>query len=456
MVDPVFGLYFWGKVLSGSGIWVHNVVAAIVVYQVTGSASMVGLVSAVQFAPQLLLAPLSGKLADRGNAPAQIALGRLLTGSGSVGLAGWLWAVGGVEGLSGAAPVVLSSAVVGLGFVVGGPAMQSIVPSLVRPGELAAATSLDGAPMILGRAVGPALGAVVALRLGPAAAFAMAGATSLLHSLVVVWLRLPRGVPGKDDDLSIRTSLRYVRSEPALLALLLGTAAVAVGAEPSVTLAPVLAAEVGGGAGLAGWLASAFGIGSAAGFLLYSAVHRWFGEMRLSGGGLLVMAGGLVAAAASSSPGVALGSFAVVGLGMTLALTSITTAIQMKSPDALRGRIMALWFVGFLGARPFAAALDGFLADATSVRVALLVSAGFVAGTAVLCRPSRLARAPSGSAVPDPPLCAAPAPALTPEQRLTTEAAASERDRDDRRDGRRPGHGRSSRLALRRRGARHA
>ena len=67
MFDPLFGPLFWGKLVSSSGIWIHNIVAAIVAYDLTGSALVVGLVSVVQFAPQLLFAPLSGKMADRGN-----------------------------------------------------------------------------------------------------------------------------------------------------------------------------------------------------------------------------------------------------------------------------------------------------------------------------------------------------------------------------------------------------
>ena len=122
--DPVFGPFFWGKVVSSSGIWIHNIVAAIVAFELTGSALVVGLVSAVQFAPQLVFAPLSGKMADRGNAARQIVLGRLLTGLGSGGLAAWIWLAGGIDGLPGVLPVLASSLVVGLGFVVGGPAMQ--------------------------------------------------------------------------------------------------------------------------------------------------------------------------------------------------------------------------------------------------------------------------------------------------------------------------------------------
>lgn len=70
---------------------------------------------------------------------------------------------------------------------------------------------------------------------------------------------------------------------------------------------------------------------------------------------------------------------------MTVAFTSITTQIQNRSPDVLRGRIMALWFVGFLGA-----GLSGFLTDAFSASVALAVTAALVTVAAYLCGPSRL------------------------------------------------------------------
>lgn len=392
MFDPVFGPFFWGKVLSSSGIWIHNIVAAIVAFELTGSALVVGAVSAVQFAPQLLFAPLSGKMADRGNAALQIVAGRILTGLGSGGLALWIWLAGGVNGLPGAAPVMGASLVVGFGFVVGGPAMQSIVPSMIRPGEMATAMALNSVPMTVARAGGPALGAVVATQLGPGAAFAIAAAANVAYGLVVLALRLPRGTAhAPDTDFSVRASLRHLRSDSPLLVLLVGIAAVGVGADPAVTLAPTLADQLGGDASLVGWLASCFGIGAGVGFLLFAPLHSSVGLERLSGGGLLLMAVGLGIAAVSWVPAVALVGFGVSGVGMTLAFTSITTQIQNRAPDALRGRIMALWFVGFLGARPFAAGLNGFLADAVTVGAALAVTAVLVTVAAYLCRPSRLA-----------------------------------------------------------------
>ena len=386
MFAPVFGPFFWGKVLSSAGIWVHNIVAAIVAYELTGSALVVGLVTAVQFAPQLLFAPLSGKMADRGNAPVQIVLGRMLTGVGSAGLALWIWLVGGIDGLPGAGPVLGASLVVGLGFVVGGPAMQSIVPAIIRPGEMAAAMALNSVPMTLARAAGPALGALIATQLGPATAFAAAAGANLCYAVVVLLLRLPRAETHVDTDFSIRASLRHVRADRPLLVLLIGIAAVGVGAEPTVTLAPALAAELDGAAGLVGSLASSFGIGAGAGFLVFAPLHRRVELSRLGSGGLLLMALGLVVAALSGTPAAALAAFGLSGVGMTLAFTSITTQIQNRVPDALRGRIMALWFVGFLGARPFAAAVTGFLSDRTTVGAALVTTAAAVSGVALLVR----------------------------------------------------------------------
>lgn len=392
MVDPVFGPFLWGKVVSSAGIWIHNIVAAIVAFELTGSALVVGAVSAVQFAPQLVFAPLSGKMADRGNAGLQIVAGRLLTAAGSASLALWIWLSGGVSGLPGAWPVIVASLIVGLGFVVGGPAMQSIVPSLIRPGEMAAAMALNSVPMTVARAAGPALGALVATRLGPAAAFTIAAACGTAYAVVVLCLRLPGvRIHGDDDtDFSIRASLRHLRGDRPLFLLLVGIAAVGVGADPSLTLAPPLAESLGGDTHLIGWLASAFGIGAGAGFVLFAPLHRRVGLEILSGGGLFLMSCALVATTISASPASALALFGVCGVGMTLAFTSITTLIQNRTPDALRGRIMALWFVGFLGARPIAAGLNGFLADTVSVNAALIATAAIVAVAAYLCRPSRL------------------------------------------------------------------
>ena len=379
-----FGPFFWGKVTSATGIWIYNIAAAIVAYEISGAAWIVGLVSAAQFLPQLLLAPVSGKISDRSNGSAQIVAGRWIVGFGSAGLSVWIWAGGGVGGMSSAIPVVASSLIVGFGLVLGGPAMQTVIIAMIRPGELAAAVSLNSASMPIARAAGPLLGAVVAIHFGAASAFALAAVLNFIFGFVVLWMKIPgRDKTEDDDDYSVMSSLRYVRRDPILIALLLGIAAIGFGSEPSVTLAPTLAAELERDMSFVGWLTSAFGVGAGLGFLLFALLHRWVGLARLSTGGLALLGASLLGAAFSQDAVITLCAFGAAGFGMTVALTSLTTRIHERSPDVLRGRIMALWLVGFLGVRPFAAGLNGYLADNFSSRTALIVTSFLVLLSAV-------------------------------------------------------------------------
>lgn len=392
IVDRQFGALFWGKLLSGFGVWIHSIVAAIVVYAATRSALWVGLVSVAQFIPQLFLSPLSGKWADTGNLARQLVLGRLLTTVGSAFVAAWCWIAGDPQGYAGAAAVLIGSFVVGLGFVVGGPAQQSIIPLLIRPGELGRAMGLNSLPMTLSRVVGPAIGALMAARLGAAHAFTLAAITHAVFAVMLVLAALPRGVDHDDEDadFSVRSALRHVRGDRALLLLLLVVTAAGFASEPSMTLVPTFADTLGGGTQLVGQLTGAFGLGAAVGYPVYVRIGRHLSQPRTTQLGLVLMATGTAALALAGTPTVALGLFAVVGSGFMITLTAATTLIQKRVPPQLRGRVMALWFMGFIGSRPLAAALDGWLADAYSLAAAVLVTAGLLVVLLALFRPARL------------------------------------------------------------------
>ncbi|MFU8840861.1 MAG: MFS transporter [Nitriliruptoraceae bacterium] len=401
--DPVFGPFFAGKALSTAGIWVHNIVAAILAWELSRSALVVGLVSVAQFGPQLLFAPLSGALADRGDRRRQLVVGRLIAAGGSLALAGWIAAVG-VDGLPGAWPVLAAALVVGVGFVVGGPAMNALVPSLVRPSELATAIAVNSIPFTIARAAGPAIGALVATRLGPAVAFALAGSTNLAFALLLVRLRIRGRAEGAGDgDRRVRAGLRYLRQDRGIMLLLVGVAAIGLGADPVITLTPPLAAGFGADATLVGVFASTFGVGAGLAFVVLGRLRLRFGLERVAVTGLLLLASGILLAGVAPVAGAAVAGFVVAGSGMTLALTSLSTQLQARLPDALRGRVMALWSVAFLGSRPLAAAANGAVADAASPAVAMLLVAGLVAIAATVVRPGRLARRPAppaGAAAP--------------------------------------------------------
>jgi MFS family permease len=391
LLDPLFGGLFLGRLLSSAGVWVHSIVAAIVVFDATGSALLVGTVSVVQFAPQVFLSPWAGARADQGDAARQILVGRLMCGAGSGGLALWIALVPDPGDGAVTIAVLTGSLLVGFGFVVGGPAQQSIIPSLIRPGELTTAMALSSIPMTTARIVGPALGAYVAAHLGDASGFAVAAATHMVFVALLAGIRFPRGSTTRPGvDYSVRAALRHVRHDRPLLLLLVSITAVGFATEPSTTLAPALSAELGGGTAMVGALSAAFGIGAAVGLLLIWLVTRRAGSALVASVGMWAMVAGLALAASGTWTWVVMLGFGLTGIGFSMAMTGVTTLVQERVPAELRGRVMALWLVGFVGSRPLAAAVVGGAADLVSVPAALLVTAALVSGVALICRPRAL------------------------------------------------------------------
>ncbi|MBF6207379.1 MFS transporter [Streptomyces gardneri] len=399
LFDPLFGTIFWGKLAVGVGVWVHNMVAAILVFQITGSALWVGIVSAVQFTPQVLLAPLSGKCADRGHLVSAMVLGRIVCAIGSGGLAGWVLLTG--DGL-GPGPIVAASLITGIGFTLSGPALQAIVPMIIRTGELPRAMRLNTAPLTVSRAAGPAAGALLMLVADPALIFALAAATHLIFVAPTSWLRkrfqasTEQHIDRDQQSFSVWSSVRHVVADRPLLLLLIGVTAIGIGTEPTTTLGPPLAEALGQGEQYAGLITSAFGSGAFAGLFAGALIERF--APRWSGGttGLWLLTTGLIAVAVVHNPVAALIGFGVVGIGMTVALTGLTTAIQERVPAAYRGRVMALWLVCFTGSRPLAAVLDGLLADLAGPAAAVLATAAVVGVVAVVNRRGRVHRPAAG------------------------------------------------------------
>jgi MFS family permease len=390
LFDLRFGTLVWGKILSSTAYWMHTVVASIFVYQQTDSALLVGLVVAGQLLPQLLLGPFSGSLADRGHALAQIVAGRIVIALGTGTLGAW-FAWTGNGGDYGVAATIVCSFVAGLGFALGGPALQALVPDLVSRAELPVAMALNTAPITISAIAGPSIGAVVSAQLGAPAAFGIAAAMHLVFATALLIVRLPKRRPeGVDTDFSMRSALRYFQTDRTLLALLLGIAGVGFGAEPSVTLAPPLVAELDAPAEMVGVLTGGFGVGAAVGLILFSSMNRWISTITLSAVGVSVMAVGLAVVGSAPVLPMAVTGFVLCGFGYTLAITTMSAMVQQRAPDHLRGRIMALWLMAMLGARPAAAALEGLIADLTSVRIAVFISITALLAVLVLTRPSRL------------------------------------------------------------------
>ncbi len=387
----MFGPYFGGKILSTLGIWIHNVVAAIVVYEMSGSALVVGAVSVAQFGPQIVFAPFFGAAADRGNRQSQIVVGRVVSAIGSGGLALAL-AILGVDGIPGPWVVVLAALIVGIGFVIGGPAMLAIIPSMVRPSELASAVALNSVPPSLSRAAGPAVGAIVATATSPAIAFGIAGLMHLAFAYVVFRLPIPTARVETTSDGSTRQGMAYLRRDRSAVLLLVGITAIGFGADPAITLTPTISDALGRGSSLVGLLASSFGVGAAIGLPLFTSLRKIWGLPVMGTLGLVLLATGNAVVGVAGSRVILVLAFCLAGIGMSLAVSGLTTQLHQRVTEEYRGRIMGVWSVAFLGSRPIAAAINGALADAASHFWAFVFVAGIVATAAWLVRPASVAR----------------------------------------------------------------
>jgi predicted MFS family arabinose efflux permease len=321
-------------------------------------------------------------------------LGRALLASGSLSLGGWYFFYGGNDGTADAAAIILSSLLFGIGLVIGGPAMQTAAPRLVTRNELPAAMALNTAPMTIGRIAGPVVGAVGIAWLGYGMAFLMGGLLSLIFIVLIAGITFP-AVDGhqKGDKHSMREAVSFALSDRPVLLTLIGVTAVGVGSEPIITLAPALAAESGANSQTVSALVTTMGLGAGLGVLTSSVFALKIRHDRASFVGMLIMAASLGICVFPLPHVWVMIAFAASGFGFIVAQTGLSTIMQMRIPPLLRGRIMALWLIGFVGSRPLGAVAVGAVADASSVYAAFAGVGVFLLVIAFLCRPKHL-RAP--------------------------------------------------------------
>lgn len=377
--DRTFGPWFWGNLASNTGTWLFNVTAAIVVFELTRSALLVGLVSVAQFLPLVVLSPWAGALADRLDRRTFLLAGQTVAAIAATGIAAPTVMVG-VEGLPGAWPLLLGALGIGVGHALSSPTLNSVVPSLVDDADLENAVSLQQLTFNVGRALGPVGAGTLIATLGPEVAFATNAVSYLVFMAAVLLIRFrpSTDLDNSDSDRSVRAGLRLARNDRTVLVLLVGMAMTAFAADPAITLTPPLAAELGGGDVLVAAMVSAFGIGATLSAMVSGRLQRAFGNARLARTGMLVMASGILGAAAAPAAWVAVAGFFLTGVGFTFAVASLTAGLHRRVPEWLRGRIMALWVIAFLGTRPIAALLNGGLADLAGVRLAAGVSCAIV------------------------------------------------------------------------------
>ena len=369
---PNYRRYFAGQLVSLSGNWMQTVAALWLVLSLTGSGVAVGLTTALQFLPMLLFGAWGGLLADRFPKLRVLMVTQVLMAIPALGLFA-------VTEAGIAAPWMVFLAVFAMGAVnaVDNPTRQSFVIEMVGPDRVVNAVSLNSVIVQSARIAGPALAGILIAGIGVGPCFAV-NALSFVAMIVALrgmdQAKLRMGPQAPPESGAIRAGLRYVRATPELAAPLGLMALVGTFGFNFQVILPLLARfSFEGGAGVYAALVSAMAVGSVAGALITGA-HGHTGPRLIAGAALAFGGAALIAAAA---PGLLVEVGALVALGaasVTFAAT-INSSLQLAVAPHMRGRVMALYSVVFLGSTPIGAPLTGWLSQAYDPRFALLLAA---------------------------------------------------------------------------------
>ena len=380
--QPTFSVIWTVTLLGNIATAMRELAAAWLMTSLSLSAVAVGAVKAASALPMLLLALPAGALADMVNR-------RYLNISVNTALAVVTAGIG-VATLTGSlTPTLLVAAVfiTGIGSALLQPTQQSLVPLLVERTHLEQAVALNGMGLNLARAVGPAVAGVLVAGLGMAAAFFANALGYLFVIAAFVWWRgagAPAGVGSRESfPGAVAAGVRFVRHEPMLKRVLWRLAWFVFVASAYWTLLPLLVRrELAGSAGMYGNLLACIGIGTAITALSLPLLRARLSPENTFRLGMLATAAVLAALAGVNNTYLAALAAGVAGAAWLAALTVANVAAQALLPDWMRGRGMAIYLAIFAGAMTAGSLAWGWVADHTSVRLALAMAA--VAGVAGL------------------------------------------------------------------------
>ena len=362
-----YRLWAGAAVVSNAGTWMQRVAQdwLVLVELTEDSALAVGIVTGLQFAPMVLLAPWAGLIADRFEKRRVLQISQLLQGVLAAAL--------GLLVLSGAAEVWhVYAFALALGVVTAfdAPARQTYVTSLVPKEDLANAIGLNAATFHLGRLVGPAVAGLLIAWVGTGPVF-LINALSFVFTVVVLAMTRSRSPGGGTGGLTglqrIKEGVAYVRTRPDIVLVMVLVFVVGTfGLNFQLTTAVMARIEFDRGPAAYGLLGTAMAVGSLTGALL--AAGRSRPRLRLVLGA--VFAFGVFCSISAVMPTYEMFAISLVPVGLSslTLLTAANATVQTTTPDHLRGRVMALYFAVFLGGTPIGSPIVGWVGETVGPR----------------------------------------------------------------------------------------
>jgi len=381
-----FQLFFSGQMISLIGTWMQNIAQAWLVYRLTGSSLLLGLVGFAGQIPVFLLAPLGGMAADRWNRH-RVVIGTQTTAM----ILAFILAALTLLHMIRVWEIMVLASLLGAVNAFDIPARQAFLIDMVGRGDLMNAIALNSSMFNGARIIGPAIAGLLVAWIGEGWCFF---ANAVSYIAVIIGLLLMKLGPLRRTAMEtsplehIAEGFRFVQRTAPILALMLLIGLVSLVAVPYTVLMPIFADRVlhGGPRGL-GVLMGATGIGALLGALTLAirrGVHglgRWVGFSAMSFGASLILF--------SFSKWFLVSMFLLipVGYSMMLQMSSCNTLIQAMVPDELRGRAMAVYTMMFMGMAPMGSLFGGTLADSIGAPWTVAIGgAGAVVGSIIFLR----------------------------------------------------------------------
>lgn len=378
LAHKTFRQVYVGAFASNIGSWMQNVVLAAYAKELTDSAVFVGVIIFAQLGPMLLFSPLGGLMADAFDRRKLLIAAQIEQMVMSIALAALTW-----RGDPSEAALVAVVFAIGIGQAINAPAWSAMIPTLVGRRDLPGAISLNSTQMNGSRVVGPVIGGLLFPVFGPGGVFAVNAVTYLAVIGTLAFIRLPH-----IDTVSMRgqgfrqlgAGLVIARQRPLIRRALVLLATFSLICLTFVGQMPVVAEDNYGfevRSFAYGVLYALFGLGAMLGSISLGTVwsHRRKADMvRVSLRAYAVL---LCAFALFTDPAIAFPLAFAVGFAYFVFITSLSTVIQDPLADHERGRVMALWIMGFGGTVPIGNLIAGPIIEATSITAVMLVGAGF-------------------------------------------------------------------------------
>jgi MFS family permease len=391
-----YAIYFSGQMFSMVGTWMQAVVQSWLVYRLSQSSAWLGAVSFATQAPAFLAAPIAGVMSDRRERR-------------KVLVTAYAWAM--VQAFALAALVLTDAVelwhVLALSVLLGVTnafdmtVRHTFAVDIVGKRELPSAIALNNLLFHGARVLGPAAAGLLIALIGEGGCFLLNGVSYLAVILGLLVIRLERrpALSGDDGGASVlqqlRETVRYVRGQRAIMRLLLTATFISFAGMAYTALLPVVAKEIlGGGASTLGWLTASNAAGSILGAMAASRLNATSSgplsprrlRFQIVGMGLAVLVLGLVTEAWAANLALFFSGFFAMRV-----YPVINNAIQQTVADGIRGRVMSLYAMSFLGAMPVGNLVAGAIAEYTGVPPVLIGSGAVCAafGLALALAPVR-------------------------------------------------------------------